>query len=126
MPTMESGRGEQFPKHSRLRKRAEYLDVQRGGHKVLSRAFVGLVLARDANHTRLGITTTKRIGKAAARNRTRRLVREAFRRGWLRLPAGIDLVIIAKKSAIELDSQSMFDDLSKLGRQVTRFVERHY
>jgi len=109
---------QRFPKRSRLRKRAEYLAVQGQGRSVNSRAFVGLFLPRAAKPTRLGITTTRRMGNAVVRNRTRRLVREAYRRGILELPSGVDLVVIAKRRAADLPSDAIYDDLMLLGRRV--------
>ncbi|MCP4677353.1 MAG: ribonuclease P protein component [Deltaproteobacteria bacterium] len=121
---MSNESGEHFPKHIRLRRRGEYLVVQRSGHKVQSRAFIGLVRVCHSGNTRLGITTTKRIGNAVTRNRTKRLVREAFRRGKMDLPDGIDLVVIAKKKAVDLDSNAIFDDLCALSRHVRELREQ--
>ncbi len=117
--------GEYFPKCIRLRKRGDYLDVQRCGRKVQSSAFIGLVLMRDTDRSRLGVTVTKRLGNAAVRNRIKRLVREAFRRGWLHLPDHTDVVVIAKKRAATLDSNLVFDDLAVLGRQVRKLMEQY-
>jgi ribonuclease P protein component len=113
-----------FPKETRLRKRAEYLKVQQEGQRVESRAFIGLFLAGARQEARLGITTTKRLGHAVQRNRARRLVREAFRQSRLDLPAGVDLIVIPKRRALELDTALLFDDLSRLGRSVRRALER--
>lgn len=52
--------------------------------------------------SRLGVTVTKKIGTAVRRNRVKRLVREAFRLDPTLVPAGIDLVVIAKDGAPEL------------------------
>lgn len=49
--------------------------------------------------SRLGVTVTKKVGTAVRRNRVKRLVREAFRLCPELLPAGIDLVVIAKDGA---------------------------
>jgi ribonuclease P protein component len=49
--------------------------------------------------SRLGVTVTRKVGVAVARNRVKRLVREAFRLAPTLLPAGIDLVVIAKDGA---------------------------
>ncbi len=46
--------------------------------------------------TRAGIAVGKRIGKAVARNRAKRLIREAIRNYLPSLPAGFDLVLIAR------------------------------
>lgn len=116
---------ESFPKSIRLRKRAEYLSVQQNGIKVSSRSFLGLYLPRpDQRRTRLGITTSKRIGNAVVRNHVRRLVREAFRRRTMDLPEGIDIVVIAKKRAAEQSSSEIFKDISRLGRRISLDWER--
>jgi len=113
-----------FPKSSRLRKRAEFVEVQTNGRRVESRAYIGLFIARGGQSSRLGITTTRRLGSAAVRNRARRLVREAFRRGLLHLPAGVDLVVIPKRTAVALDGSSAADDLARLGDRVSAALER--
>lgn len=115
---------ESFPKSIRLRKRAEFLSVQETGVKVSSGSFFGLYLIRSGQKlTRLGITTSKKMGNAVERNHVRRLVREAFRRNSMDVPRGIDLVIIAKKRAAGLYSREIYDDLSKLGRRIRQSLE---
>ncbi len=44
--------------------------------------------------TRVGLSVGKRCGPAVARNRTKRLLREAFRHGRAGWPAGYDIVIV--------------------------------
>ena len=109
---------QRFPKSSRLRKRAEYLTVQRKGESVHSRAFVGLFVPNELPRTRLGITTTRRLGGAVVRNRSRRLVREAFRRGVMEFPDGLDVVVIVKRLATVLDTRALLDDLALLAGRV--------
>jgi len=113
-----------FPKTSRLRKRAEYLDVQGNGRRVESRAHIGLFVRREGGVTRLGITTTKKLGPAVVRNRARRVVREAFRRGEIALPAGVELVVIPKHAAVGLTGEAAAEDLARLGERVREALER--
>jgi len=121
---MESPADERFPKRLRICKRSHYLAVQQGGRRVVSRSFLGIVLLRNDNHpARLGITTTKKIGCAVVRNRTRRLVREAFRRHIMDVPPGVDLVVIAKKSATQRSAARIFDDLHNLAYKVSTLVK---
>ena len=116
---------ERFPKSLRIRKRAEYLEIQSEGAAVHTRLFVGLVrVTADRAGTRLGITTTKKIGGAVVRNRTRRRVREAFRRNRSVLPDGVDLVVVAKRAATESTARAIADDLAELGRRAVRVAER--
>lgn len=76
-----------FPAALRLKKRREFLGVQNQGKKVHLRSFLVFLTARpikppatsaDPPATRLGITVTRKIGKAVTRNRIKRLVREVF------------------------------------------------
>lgn len=113
-----------FPKSCRLRKRAEFLDVQGNGRRVESRAFIGLFVKRGGDISRLGITTTKRLGPSVVRNRVRRHVREAYRRRRLILPSGIDLVVIPKHGAITLDGKAAADDLARLSDRLREALER--
>jgi ribonuclease P protein component len=115
---------ERLPKSARLRKRAEYLSVQGAGRKVQNRAFVALALENAGGEARLGITTTRRLGGAVVRNRARRLVREAFRRGIFPVPAGLDVVVIPKSAALSLARAELLRDLGDLGRRLERARER--
>ncbi len=109
----------------RIRKRAHYLEVQKNGRKVVSRAFVGLLQERTGGPARLGIITTKRYGNAPERNRVKRLIKEAFRRGWIPLPEQTDFIVIPKKTAREFDSRAIFDDLGVLGNRAARMARKN-
>ena len=47
-------------------------------------------------HDRLGLTVSRRVGGAVARNRAKRLLREAFRHRERGSRPGFDIVVIAK------------------------------
>src|SRR5690606_37489373 len=71
---------ERFPSRYRLRKRHEFLTVQREGRRHAAPHFVVITRPAATAVTRLGITTSRKVGSAPQRNRIRRLVREFFRR----------------------------------------------
>ena len=108
---------EKFPKSRRLRKRREFLAVQRSGRKLHGKYFLVILSANRplgesdgtplnnserANQCgRVGITVSKKVGNAVVRNRVKRLVREHIRASqWF--PEGGDMVIIAKPNASEI------------------------
>ncbi|MCA9657019.1 MAG: ribonuclease P protein component [Myxococcales bacterium] len=115
-------RPEGFPAFLRLKKRREFLVVQGQGKKIHLRHFLVFVRRRrrgkdeaEAPPTRLGITVTRKIGKAVTRNRIKRLVREGFRRQRRDFAPGLDLVWIAKRGAPAIhysDVLAEFDALS--------------
>ena len=67
--------------------------------------------------TRLGITVTRKIGRAVARNRIKRLVREVFRRNRNRLAPGLDMVWIAKRQAVDVSFEQVLEDMNALVRR---------
>lgn len=87
----------QFPKTRRLLRRKEFLLVQRRGKRYNIGPIIACVRFVSEAPSRVGITTSKRVGRAYVRTRIRRLIREAARRIFLpAFPVGIEIVFIAK------------------------------
>lgn len=63
-----------------------------------------LVLYARKNRTdgnRVGITVSKKLGKAHVRNRTRRRLREIYRLNESRFQPGWDMVVVARSRAVD-------------------------
>ena len=88
-----------FPKAARVRRRGEFLRVQRVGRRKSGAHFVVLTTPARAGRSRLGITVSRRVGDAVARNRIKRLVREFFRHNQARIHPAQDVVVIARPGA---------------------------
>ena len=83
---------------NRVRKRAEYLDVQSGGVRVNGDCLVFVLKRRPVGSPlRLGITASRKVGNAVQRSRARRLIREGFRAVFSALPAALDVVVIVRR-----------------------------
>jgi ribonuclease P protein component len=70
-------------------------------------------------HLRLGLSVSRKFGKAHQRNRLRRLYREAFRLGRADMPVGLDLVLIPRTSA-EPPLEELKHALVRLVKQLAR------
>jgi ribonuclease P protein component len=119
---VEARGSEALPKAKRIAKRRDFLRVYETGRKVVSRYVVLFFAANDQPHSRIGITATKKLGKANIRNRFKRWTREVYRRQ--RAPLGIDqrsidVVVNVKPNAAD----ASFTDYSRdLGRALQRVV----
>lgn len=117
---MEAARSEALPKSKRIAKRRDFLRVYETGQKIVSRYVVLFFAASELPHSRIGITATKKLGKANIRNRLKRWTREVYRRQ--REPLGLDalsldVVVNVKPNA----ASASFQDY---GRDLTRALER--
>ena len=54
-------------------------------------------------HNYVGITVSKKLGKAVVRNRTRRRIREVYRLNEALFTPGWDIVIVARTRAVQAD-----------------------
>lgn len=106
----------------RLRRRQDFVAVQSGGIKVHGRHVLAIARKRSDSQLsgRLGLTVTKKIGNSPVRNRIRRMLREWMRlHGWV--PAGWDLVVVAKDSAARQGHPDDFGaDLERVLRQLAQ------
>lgn len=92
-------RDERLPRVHRIRKRTEFLRLQRVGRRKSGARFVVITEPRHNGLSRLGITTSRHVGGAVVRNRVRRLVREFFRRRKYEIVPPQDVLVIARASA---------------------------
>jgi len=104
-----------------LAKRREFLRVYEAGRKLFSRYSVLFYAANDLPYSRIGITATKKSGKANVRNRLKRWTREVYRRQ--RGPLGIDsrsldVVVNVKPNAVQASWGDYSLDLQRALKRV--------
>ncbi|MBE3575231.1 MAG: ribonuclease P protein component [Firmicutes bacterium] len=99
----------------RLRSSRDFRRAYRRGRVVGQRLLVLYCSRNGSRATRVGITVSKKVGKAHARNLVKRRLREAIRR--FDLAPGYDLVVVAKPAASDAQYQDLVHALSDaLGR----------
>ena len=77
------------------------------GKVYTSPALVSYVTKNRAGICRIGITTSKKIGNAVERNRSRRVIRAAFRAVESEINGGWDIVFVARSKTKYLKSTQL-------------------
>ncbi len=72
-------------------------------------------------HPRLGLSVSRKVGNAVARNRWKRCIREAFRLSREQLPAGVDLVVIPRPDAVP-ETAELQESLVRLARRAAKKI----
>ena len=111
-----------FAAADRLHRSAEFIRLQRAGVRFQSPHFVVYAgnLDDEPARSRLGVTVSRRVGIAVARNRVKRCVREIFRRVIRdNLPAGTSIVVIARAGAATLASPAIDNELTMAARNLS-------
>ncbi len=114
--------GGRFPRTERLTNGAEFQALFQQGKRIDRSCLV--VLWRPAGHgRRAGFAVSRQLGTAVQRNRARRRIREAYRATRTAAPAGVDLVVIAKRRALTQRFAALSDELREALASIPRSGE---
>ncbi|MBQ2854464.1 MAG: ribonuclease P protein component [Oscillospiraceae bacterium] len=69
------------------------------------------------NVNRVGVTVSKKLGKAHIRNRTRRRIREVYRLNEAQFRPGWDIVVVARSKAVEAPFDKLTESYLSLARK---------
>ena len=107
----------------RLSRSRDFEAVYRHGRSFASRYLVLYWFDREEQDgdPRLGLAVPKSLGSAVTRNRLKRQLREAWRAGLERVPAGRDYVLVARPGLPEAAESR---GLEWLGERVDEVVRR--
>jgi ribonuclease P protein component len=109
-----------LPRTARLRSSSDFNKVYGRGASVAGRYLVVYILNEKGSSRRLGMSVSRRVGRAVVRNKVRRRLAEAYSGLDEVAPTG-DCVIIARRPAaeasyhiLEEEMRSLFDKAANL------------
>ncbi len=108
-----------LPRVCRLHTQKDFERVLKGGFKLQGSGLV-MWTAKNPNpveYARFAVVIYKKLGPAVLRNRTKRLLREAFRRSRTQLPAGVDIIVRPHSSEKFINVQAAQEALTTLYRK---------
>lgn len=108
-----------LPRALRLKSRRQFQRAQQSGRRVHTRHLIAYLVKNAQEPTRLGITVSKKVGKAHYRSYIKRLLREAFRHSDLRQSSGFDVSLIAKRGLSPPPLSELILELNSLKRDAT-------
>ena len=78
----------------------QFQRLYKKGKSCIMPSLVMYVRKNGQGINRLGITASKKIGKAVVRNRAKRRIRELYRTNFKNLKSGYDFVIVARAKTV--------------------------
>lgn len=99
-----------------LKRNSDFQRVYREGKSYANRYLVLYVLQNQTERNRLGISVSKKVGNSVVRHRMARLIRESYRLQEDMFNSGLDMVVIARKSAKDKTCQDIGSALQHLGK----------
>jgi ribonuclease P protein component len=114
--------GLSFPKSLRILFRGQFQKINREGKRFSGKTVYFQYQEGSPQHadkTRLGITVSKKYGKAHDRNRFKRVVREAFRESYDLIPKGLNLHVMPRLPRSEVCKQVILSDIEGLLKHIS-------
>ena len=107
--------GERLFPDEKVRRRTDYLRCYRTGRRRHGSQAIVYFVPNQLGHPRIGITASRKVGKAVVRQRLKRRVREIYRR-WQERPGlpPMDLVVHLKPEARGVDFRTFRGELLRL------------
>ena len=108
-----------------LKKTGDFKKVYNRGKCVSGQLFVVYALRNDLKMNRLGLSISKKVGKAVVRNRLRRRVKESYRLILCGdVESGHDIVIVARATAGTLADDTAFAQITAALRNQFRKLDK--
>ena len=110
-------------KHLRLRHTDDFARLRKAGTVYRHRWLLLSVAPNERSHNRYGFITSKALGNAVIRNRTRRQLREIIRHLHPHLALGYDMVIIARRPVVGKPFSQILRIVQQLATEASLMVK---
>lgn len=106
-----------FPKAARLRSQQDYRGVFKANRRIQGQHIAISFRTGVTSRPKLGITVSKKYGKAHDRNLFKRLVREAFREIYYLFPQDLEINVMPRPDLTQPTKKGILQDLTQLYAQ---------
>ena len=109
---------EGLSREERLRYRRDFERAYRVGKRVRLPYLTVVLAPNELGLRRLGLSVSRKVGKAVKRNRIKRVLREIFRRHKELFPKGHDVIFIPKAAILRCSQDEILRDLKEALRDI--------
>lgn len=88
----------QYENFETLKNNSDFQRVYTKKRSYANKYLIMYILENGTDTLRLGVSVSKKVGNSIVRHRLARLIREAFRLNADKIPAGYDVVVVARAS----------------------------
>lgn len=110
-----------LPKPHRLRRSADLQRLWQHGQSRRHPLAILMIGVNDLNRSRFAFAASRRVGKAVARNRAKRVLREAVRRHLAEIAGGWDCLFVARRET----SMARYDEVEEAVLHLLRSSKLH-
>lgn len=99
-----------------IKKNSEFQNVYKYGNSYANRNLVMYVNKNKRKTSRIGISVSKKVGNSVVRHRLTRLLRECYRLNENRLKECVDIVVVVRVNAADIQYEEMLSSFLHLCR----------
>ena len=110
-------------KEYRVKKNEDFSHIIKHKQSLANRSFIIYYVKNDLNHARIGISVSKKLGKAVIRNKIKRQVRMIVQQ-TINFNDNYDYIVIVRNKYLDLDFISNLNELKYLYKKILKRMEK--